>query len=126
MLIIFTRFYYLQMFLSLVALLHLGAEWLYLGRLVRRGWTLLLVLLLCFGVLGGFWICPKLKQLHAAQHVPHASAVEQEAGKRRYDAWHGVLQAMNVLTILGVGGFMWRLTRVQDEPRFVMPFQFRS
>jgi hypothetical protein len=126
MLIVFSRLFYLQIFFAFLAGGHQALEWLYLGRILRRRWVGLLALLLLVSVGSGFWLMPKLKQLHAAQHLPQITEVERTQLERRFGLWHGVFQAVNVVTILGIGAYLVRVSRVQDEPRFVSPFKFRS
>ena len=125
-LLVFSRLYYMQFFCVLLAGVHLTLEWLYLGRILRRGWVVLLAFLLTLSIYGGFWLCPKLKQLHGAQYLPQSEMIDRDTLEQRFKAWHGVFQALNVTTMLGLGCYLYRLTRAEDETRFVSPFKFRG
>lgn len=120
--IIFTRLYYLQIICAVVAWAHLAAEWMYLGRLPRRFWLGLLSLLFVVSLVGGLWLCPKLATVHRAWYAAPSPA----AAPHDFRVWNGVFQAVNLLMIGGIGGYFWRITHPQDEPRFVVPSKFRS
>src|SRR6266545_3336522 len=58
------RYFYVQQICGVIALVHLVAEWFYLGRPLQRLNVVILGGLLLFGFVGGFWIQPKLHELH--------------------------------------------------------------
>lgn len=124
--IIFTRLFYLQILCAVLAWLHLVAEWMYLGRIPRRLWVGLLTILFSLSLIGSLWLCPKLMRLHRAQYAPNLSPVQSAAAQHSYKLWDGVFQAVNVFMIGGIVGYFWRVTHVQDEPRFVSPSKFRG
>lgn len=117
--IVFSRFYHLQILCAIVAGLHLVAEWLYLGRYPRRFWAGLLVALFVTSLVGSLWLNPKLTRLHRAQFVPNQPAAQVEIARRQFQVWEGVFQAVNVLMIGGIAVYFWRLTQVENEPRFI-------
>ncbi len=124
--IIFTKLFHLQILCAILAWLHLIGEWLYLGRIPRRIWVALLTLLFAVSLLGGLWLCPKLSRLQRTQYTPSRSAAIQAAAQRSFALWDGVFQAVNILMIGGIAVYFWRVTHLQDEPRFVSPTKFRS
>lgn len=124
--IIFTRLYYLQIACAVVAWLHLVAEWMYLGRIPRRFWVLLLTGLFVASLVGACWFCPKLTRSQRLQFVPSLNQVQREAAQHDFKIWDGLFQTLNVLMIGGVVLYFWRVTHAQDEPRFVSPAKFRS
>ncbi len=124
--IVFTRLFHLQIFCAVIAWVHLLGEWMYLGRIPRRAWVALLTLLFALSLVGSFWLCPKLSRLQRAQYVPSLTPEIRAAARHRFNLWDGVFQAVNVLMIAGIAGYFWRVTHVQDEPRFVSPSKFRS
>src|SRR5262245_63523328 len=60
---------YLHLFVacSIVSLLHLAAEWLYLGKYPHKLWLTLLIGLWLGGVVQGYVIQPRLKEMHRVQ-----------------------------------------------------------
>ncbi len=120
------RFFHWQLGCAIIALLHLLAEWLYLGRAPRRRWPGLLAGLLALSLWGGFWLCPKLNHLHRIQHALNTGSDQRAAALKAFTFWNGVLQAVNVLMIGGVVVYFWRVTHPPDELSFVSPAKFRS
>src|SRR5437867_332748 len=59
--IFIARYFHLQLACGAVALLHVLAEWLYLGRIPQKLWFGLLIALVAAGLLGGYWLQPKMK-----------------------------------------------------------------
>jgi len=124
--VVFIRLYQLQIICAVFAWLHLVAEWMYLGRIPRRIWLGLLVLLFAASLLGSFWLCPKLTRLQRAQFASNLTAPQRDAVQRSFKVWDGVFQVVNVFMIGGIAVYFWRVTHAQDEPRFVSPSKFRS
>ena len=114
-----TRYFHLQLACATVALLHLLVEWLYLGRSWRRYWIYLLVAMFWVGLLGSFWLGPKLRDLHRGQHVLSATPGQREAAVKSFHVWQGVFQSLNVFMIAGVAVYFWRAAHPPDELRFV-------
>jgi len=124
--LIIAKLFHWQIFCAVVAWLHLVLEWLYLGRTPRRLWVGLLTILFSLSLLGGLWLNPKVSRLHRTHHAVNvAPEIREQAGKG-FRVWEGVFQALNVLLIGGVAVYFWRLTTVEDAPRFVTPVKFRS
>ena len=63
------RYFHLQIACGIIALLHVTAEWLYLGKSTRKLWLGLLVGLWLLGLVGGFGLQPRLKQRATAQKL---------------------------------------------------------
>ena len=126
--IVLTRYFYWHTVCAFIALLHVLAEWLYLGRVVHRLWSGLLMVLLALGLLGSFWLSPKLARLHRAQHYLNVRPADREVAAKSFRLWQGVFQALNVLMIGGVTLYFWRATNPPDALRFVnpAPAKFRS
>jgi hypothetical protein len=124
--IVLTHYFYWHTGCAVIALLHLLVEWLYLGRVVHRLWSGLLTALLGLGLLGSFWLSPKLANFHRAQHRLDAKPGDREQATRAFRFWHGVFQAVNVLMIGGVAVYFWRATNPSDSLRFVSPTKFRG
>jgi hypothetical protein len=124
--IVLARYFHFHLVCAIVALLHLLAERIYLGRAVHRLRLGLLAALFGFSLLGSVWLGPKLAGLHRAQHVLSLAPVERETAAKSYRLWRGVFQAVNVLMIGGVAVCLWRVTNPPDELRFVGSPKFRG
>jgi energy-coupling factor transporter transmembrane protein EcfT len=116
--IIIARYFRLQMICCCVALIHVLAEWLYCGRAPRRFWLGLLIALILAGLVGDFWLQPKLKKLHTIKYSAAESQQTREAAGQSFGAWHGVSQSVNLLMLIGLATYLWRLTNPPEEGRF--------
>ena len=133
---VIARYFYLQQICGVIALVHLVAEWFYLGRALRRLNVVLLAGLLLFGFVGGFVVQPKLHGLHLVmyglneQYQPAAlSVAERTAAWNAWKTWHGVSQVMNYLALAGLVVYFWRVTHPSDDLRILSATaapQFRS
>ncbi len=120
-----SRYYYLQFACGMVALLHLLAGWLYLGKSPRRLWLGLLLGLVLLGLAGGGWLQPRLKELHSHQFT-RADKREAAAASRSFSTWHTVSNVLNLLMVGGLGIYLWRVANPPDPTRFVSAAKFRS
>lgn len=125
-LVLVAKLFHWQIFFAVMAWVHLVLEWLYLGRTPRRLWVALLTALFSLGLMGGLWLNPKLTRLHRTQHATNVRPEDRELARKPFRLWEGVFQAVNVVLIGGVAVYFWRLTRIEDAPRFVSPVKFRS
>ena len=127
------RYFFLQYVCGSVALAHLLAEWVYLGRALQRLTLGLLIGLLCVGFLGGLWFTPKLKKLYliksasTEQYRPLRVSPEEIArAKKSFSRWHGVSASVNLLALGGLVVYFWRVVTPSDPTRFVSATKFRS
>ena len=118
-----SRYFHLFLLCSIVSLLHLLAEWLYLGRNPPRFWTMLLIALLFGGAVQAYWIQPKLKQTHLLQFT---RPQQSQAAVRNYNFWHGISEGLNVILLGGLGFYLWRVANPPDTTRFVGGPKFHS
>jgi hypothetical protein len=112
------RFYGLFLICGLLAMLHVGAEWLYFGKYPRRVWLLLIFGLFLGGLGQSYGIQPKLKKLAVQQHSAGTAPERGEAG-RSYRAWSVMANGLNLLLLAGLGVYLWRVANPPDEMRFV-------
>jgi len=132
--LVLARFFYLQYICSAIAVAHLLAEWVYLGRPLQRLTLGLLLGLMLLGLLGGLWIQPKLKQLNLVRYGMTASykpanfpPEERAAASSSFRTWHLVSLVMNFVALAGLGIYFWRVTHPTDNLRFVSTAtKFRS
>jgi hypothetical protein len=126
------RFFLLQFWCGAIALVHQLAEWLYLGRVLPRLGLYVLGGVVCVGLVGGFWLQPKLRKLHQIKYSVELyrrelhSAEERERAAKSFRLWHGVSQGINVVALIGLGYYTWRLMNPPDPTRYIAPAKFRS
>ncbi len=121
-----SRYFALQAICSVVACAHLLAEWLYLGKQPERFRLFLLVGMCSAALLGGFWLQPKMKALHTIKYSTTSKPGEREVAARYFGRWHGVSMSVNLLLVIGVGVYLWRLANAPDPTRFVSSIKFHS
>ena len=124
--VVLARYFHFHLACALMALLHLLAEWLYLGRVARTLWTYLLVALIAASLIGSVWLSPKLRDLHRTQHLLKAAPGQREAAGKSFRIWQGFFQGLNVLMIAGVAVYFWRAAHPPDELRFVGSAKIRG
>jgi hypothetical protein len=124
--LIAARFLNLSITCAVIALGLLYVERFYFGRGPNRVASITLIGLLAVGLVGSFWLQPKLVGLHQAQHARNATPAIQAAAAGSFRVWHGVFQALNVLLLAGAASHLWRVSHTADSPRFVSPTKFRG
>ncbi len=130
------RYFYLQQICGVIAVVHLIAEWFYLGRALKRLHVALLGGLLAIGFVGGFWLQPKLQRLHLIKYNMDARyrpadypAAERFAAMISFSRWHGVSMVLNLCSLGGLVVYFWRVTHPNDDLRVLNAAatpQFRS
>lgn len=105
--IILARYFHFQLVCAGIAFVQLLAGWFYAGKAPSRWQSGLLVTLLGLSLVGGFWMQPKLKDLHTVMYAPNTTQPDKDTAKRRFGMWHGVSQSANLLLTLGVIGYFW-------------------
>src|SRR5437588_1056080 len=73
--VLIKRYFIVQSICAAIALLHLVAEWLYLGRPLKSFKLGLLLGLFAVALIGGVWLQPKLRTLHRSMYF--AGSTEQ-------------------------------------------------
>jgi hypothetical protein len=124
--VVSTHYFHWHIVCALIALLHLLAEWLYLGRSVHRAWLGLLAGLLAVGLISHAWMIPQLAQWHRTRHAVNAKPEQQTAAAKALASWQRGFLGLNLLMLGGVAVYFWRITMPTDPLRFVGPTQFRS
>jgi hypothetical protein len=108
----------------MIAALHLLAEWLYLGKHPQKLQVGLLIGLASALLVGGYWLQPKMKALHATKYGPNNRPEFREAAAHSFRTWHGVSLVINLLMVGGLTVYLWRATNPSDPTRFVSATTF--
>ncbi len=116
------RYSWLHVICGAVALLHLGAEWLYFGRQPRRWWLGLLLGLFLVGLIDLAWLQPRLVRLHRLQHSRPDLRLTVT---RSFTFWHRVAQGFHLISIAGLTIYFWRVANPPDPTRFLSTNKFR-
>ena len=124
--ILIARYFHLQLACSIVAVLHLMAEWLYLGKFPPKVQLGLLVGLCSAALLGGYGLQPRLHALHATKYGVNTRPEIREAATRSFRAWHGMSQVVNFLAVGGLAVYLWRAANPSDSTRFVSAVKFTT
>lgn len=106
-----------------IALLHLVAECVYLGRPLSRFHLFLLAGLLCVTLLGNFWLQPKLSELHTTRFHRQTPPLEAQQAARGFAAWNGVTQFLDYLALAGIMIYLWQVTGLNVQNRFGTKFR---
>lgn len=104
-----SRYFLLHYICGVLAVIHLLAEWSYLGRQLTRITLGLLAIIIGLVLFGGVWMQPKLHDLHQTKYRS-AVAEEHDAAAKTFRAWHGASQAANLVVNMGLLLYFWRLT----------------
>jgi hypothetical protein len=118
------RYFYFQIGCAVVAVVHLLAEWLYLGKYPQKLQVGLVIGLVSAALVGAYWLQPKMRTLHATKYGLNTRPESREAASRSFRAWHGVSQVVNVLMVGGLAAYLWRATNPSDPARFVSAVRF--
>ena len=123
--VIMTRYYHVTLACGVVALLHLFAEWVYMGRPARKFSFALVAGLFALTLIGSNAIQPGLTRLNKQRYTATVPA-DRETAAKSYRILSVATQALNVLMIGGLVLYVWRVGTPSDTLRFVSPVQFRS
>jgi hypothetical protein len=124
--LVLERYFVLHYCCGAIAVLHQFAEWVYLGKRLQQGALALLTAILLLAICGGAGLAPRLKELHRIKYSPQSSPAQKQQAAATFRTWHGASQVMNLLVLLGLAAFAWRLSiPTNNGPRFT-PGKFRS
>lgn len=119
------QYFLLQLWCAAIGLIHMLAEWLYLGRPFGRVRVALWLGMVLLALFGGVGVQPKLRALH--QTMYHAATVEERlSASRAFRLWHGVSQTANLLVLAGMLAYFWRVLNPPDTTRFAPLGKLRS
>jgi len=123
-----SRYFTFHLFCSIVALVHLAAEWLYQDRRNRKFMLWLVGTLLALTLLGGYWLQPKMRNLHRIKYAANYPETARAAAAKSFGRWHALSMTMNLFMMGGLVIYTMHMTRPPEVARFVRPApnQFRS
>jgi hypothetical protein len=124
--IVASRYFKLQLVCGSLAIFHLLAEWLYLGKVLERLWRGLLFALVVVSLAGGFLLQPRLSTLHARAFAVNLPAETRKSAARTFRAWQSVAEMVNFFMAGGLGVYLWRMANPPDPTRFVSTSKFRG
>ncbi len=123
--LVVARYFVLHYLCGLLALAHLGVEWMYLGKVPARLTVWLVGGVLGLSLIGGLWLQPKLKDLqqikYADQYRRVATPQQREAAAKSFGLWHGVSSTMNLVMLAALWLYLARGVNTGESPRFVSP-----
>ncbi len=127
------KYFQLQSICAAIAIVHLLAEWVYLGRALHRLTAGLLVVLFLIGLIGGLVLQPKMREMHLVKYSmsPDYKPVQMPTERRleaqaSFSRWHGVAMGINLVVLGCLVFYFWRVTHPPDNLRFVGTTKFRS
>jgi hypothetical protein len=120
------RALHFQLVCSVIALAHVFGEWIYLGKVPRRWWIVLLLGLLSANLLAGLSLQPRLRELHLAKHAVNYSVEQRRVAARSYSFWLTSSRLLNLAILAGVGVYFWRTVSTSQPTRFASALKFRS
>ena len=104
------RYFILHLICGILAMFHLVAEWLYMGKPLQRLTLWLLLGIFWFGLVGGFIIQPKLQGLHRVMYGPGVAQQQRQEAQHSFALWHGASQMLNLMVLTGITVYLWRVT----------------
>lgn len=118
---ILARYTVVQYWCAGIALIHLIAAKIFLGRRVSPLVLWILVVLSTFALASGLWLQPKMANLHYTKYWGTLPTAREEADKS-FRRFHGGSQAANLLVIVGLVIYVSKVTQNPDngdgKPRF--------
>jgi hypothetical protein len=124
--IIDERLFYVGSACSAAAVLHLVATWLYVGRVASKPWLALLAVLTILNLGQGAVLQPKLRALHLTAHAVNVPASARDQARESFRNWSRTATGLDLVLVLGLAVYLWRVANPADPTRFVSAVKFRS
>lgn len=116
--VVLERYFLFHQICGGIALVHLLAEWIYMGRPLKRLTLILLCSLLVLGFVGGYGLQPRLQALHRTLYSPTSTVEQREDARKKFGLLHGVSQVLNLVVLGGMMVYLWRVTTPGSTYRF--------
>jgi len=114
---IFQRYFILYYCCGAVALVCVGAEWVYSGKESPFDFALVSSLT-GIGLLIGLLLQPRMHDWHYFKYWGRTAEIREHAAKL-FGIWHGISESVNLLIIVALIIYLWRTARPSEAPRFV-------
>jgi hypothetical protein len=116
--VVIERYFLFHLVCGLIALVHLVAEFLYMGKPLQRLTLYLLLGVFTLGVVGGYWLQPKLQHLHREMYLKTSTPQQVQVATRSFRTWHAVSQVLNLAVTAGILVYLWRVTTPASGYRY--------
>jgi len=116
--LIIERYFLVQQVCGALALLHLVAEWLYMGKPLQRLTLWLLLGISSLSLLGGYSLQPKLRAFHRTIYGAGSPPQQVDQARQSFKLWHATSQALNLVILSGVAVYLWRVTTPDSSYRY--------
>jgi hypothetical protein len=110
-----TSFLGIQLICGIIALLHLLGERLYFGRAPQKFLVSLVVGLFLLGQAVAFALPRKLAPLHTQIYAVNLPAAARESARPAFRTWDTLVRVVNLVTLAGLGVYVWRLASPQNR-----------
>jgi hypothetical protein len=122
----FKRLFAVQTVCAVLAILHVFATWLYLGRPLQKlnFWLVLSLAILTF--IGAVGLQGKIRNLHLEKYSRYSTVEQKELAAKSLKRWHITSELLALVTLGGLVVYFWRLSNPVDVPRFVSASKFRG
>lgn len=125
---VFERYFALQYWCGAIAIAHLCAEWVYLGKPLYRLSLGVVVGVFCLALAGGLVMQPRLRALHEMKYGKSEAITEARRAEaaRSLRMWHGISRGAGLLALAGLGWHLWRMGNPPNAPRYAPSNKFRA
>jgi hypothetical protein len=100
------------------------AEWHYTGRPFHRLVLILLMILFVVGILGGYVLQPRMRELHLKKYAVETSPEVKQSASRSFSILHGTSMALNLFVMGGVLVYLVHVTKPVNTARFTSVNRF--
>ena len=118
------RYFMVNLICGIIALAHFFAEMIYSGRPFRRFTFGLIILMLGLGLIGQKLFAPKIKEVHQVKYV--GAEEQRPAAEKQLARLHAVSMTGNLLSLIALIIYTWRVTNPSDQTRFSSAHKFRG
>lgn len=119
------RYFAVNLICGIIALAHFFAEMIYSGRPFRRFTFGLIILILGLGLVSQKIFAPKIKEVHQLKYRS-STEVQRSAAAKQLSRLHAVSMTGNLISLIGLVIYTWRVTNPSDQMRFLSAHKFRG
>lgn len=121
-----SRFFALQNWCALIAVLHLSFETVYAGRSVRRWLIYVVVGLFLLGLALGTSVGPRLKHLHLERYGTRSTPQQRQQAESGLQLWRGVVLVSEILVVIGCWVYVVEMNAAGTSARLIGASKFRG